>query len=104
MRGLLLVFLPALLFAQSQTPPPASPKTGQNSVVKSQQSNPATEHAASDPVDSAPAHRDGDNNGTNLPDWIMAAFTIVLAALAGAQFWAMQRQAEYMRLQAEQMR
>ena len=39
-----------------------------------------------------------------LPDWIMAAFTIVLAVLAGAQFWAMQRQAEYMRLQAEQMR
>ena len=32
-----------------------------------------------------------------LPNWIMAGFTIVLAGLAAAQFWAMHRQAEYMR-------
>jgi hypothetical protein len=37
------------------------------------------------------------SSGASWPDWIMALFTLALAVLAGAQFWAMYRQAEYMR-------
>jgi len=59
MRGLLLVFLPTFLFAQSQVTPA--------------------------------------RDGANLPDWIMAFFTVALTALAGAQFWAMYKQGEYTR-------
>jgi hypothetical protein len=112
MRFWLAIAFTGICLAQSQPPPQAPSKTGQVKrnihADENSKRNTDDKHAPKSGAsinqnkpDSSSAQKDskGDqiSDGSPLSNLLLVIFTGVLAILAILQFWAMHRQAEYMR-------
>jgi hypothetical protein len=114
----LAVLFATVLLAQSRRPTPAPEKASPNKESQAQDSNakagtnknpPKQTPSAFNPavptqVQEASKDASQKSPDPSSTDWWVAAFTGALVLVSGLQFWAMHRQAEYMRHSLEETR